>query len=76
MRAFHETHRKYIYDDCCELELWPASTKNLPIYGAYEANLGTASLKSQKTNEVASHNVGKYPSITSLLPQLESNESE
>lgn len=30
-RAFHELQGKYIYDNGCELELWPAQSRKLPV---------------------------------------------
>ena len=56
------------------MESWLAHTR---YRGAHEANLVTASLKSRKTYEVAFDDlIGMYPGISSLLPQLESNDNE
>ena len=58
------------------LELWPAHSRHLPSCGVYEANLDNASLKSKKTNEIASYNLGGWcPGANSPLPQVEIHEN-
>ena len=64
-------------DDCYELELWYALSRNLPGCGAYEANLVSASLKSKEPYEAASNDlVGRYPVAPRSLLQLQINENE
>ena len=54
-----------------------AHSRNSPLYGVYEANSITASLKSKKNQEVGSYGFrGRCLGAHRLFPQLQINENE